>query len=232
MSESKFIKYYKRNQTTSGVEIRINGRLLMNNIFKDIWGLEPHPVYNHLLIKLDIQSDDRKKLPTTRTSKNGIREGDGKLDKIYDWLRKKYPKPDKNDNANGDERDEIDLFEDLAEAKRTHLKGSNVSTQQHIFHKINDSARIDLYVEYKGDVIIYEGKKDKTTIKDVYQALMYWHGCNIDGIRPNQCLIISAHHPASVKSLVEFINEIEDLNGDKYNFSCTTWKEEGIKYPR
>ena len=38
MKESKLKKYYKRNQSTSGLEIRINGRLIMDNVFKDVWG--------------------------------------------------------------------------------------------------------------------------------------------------------------------------------------------------
>jgi hypothetical protein len=52
-------------------------------------------------------SNDKNKLPTTRTSKNGIREGDGKLEKIYEWVRKKYPKPDKDDDVKNENQDEL-----------------------------------------------------------------------------------------------------------------------------
>lgn len=87
MHESEVYKrYYRRNMSSSGVEIRINGRLIAYNLFKEIWGIEKHNSYNYLLIKIDIISDDRKKLAVTRTSKNGIRKGDEKLEKVLNGL--------------------------------------------------------------------------------------------------------------------------------------------------
>lgn len=44
-------KYYLKNMRSSGVEIRINGRLLEHLNFEEIWGLKSHPFYNgHLVI--------------------------------------------------------------------------------------------------------------------------------------------------------------------------------------
>ncbi len=232
INESDNYKYYKKNQSSAGVEIRINGRLLSYNIIKDIWNIEPHPKYNHLLIKLNIQSNDKNRLPTTRTSKNGIREGDGKLEKIYDWVRRKYPTIDSDDDIKDGDHDEISLFEDLASQKRVHLEGATVRTDQGVFTNVWEKQRIDLYVCFKDEVKIYEGKKDKTTFKDVYQLRMYWDGCIIDGITPNEAIIISAHHPDSVKKLIPIINEMIDAAGNNYNFKIKTWKDEGVKYPK
>jgi hypothetical protein len=231
VEDSKYYKFYKANPNTFGIEIRINGRVLSYNIFQDVWNLLLHTSYNQLLVRLDIKSDDKKRLPTTRTSKNGIREGDGKLEKLYEWLRKKYPKPERSDDPRY-RRDELDLFQELGEAKKIHLRGSNVSTEQHIFTAINDNARIDLYVEHLSNVTIYEGKTDITSIKDVYQLRLYWDGCICDGITPNEAILISADHPESVIKLVEFTNKMKDYNDNNYNFSYKTWKEEGINYPK
>jgi hypothetical protein len=231
-NESEFFKYYRKNQSSSGVEIRINGRLLSYNIFKDIWNLEPHPVYNHLLIKLNLVSNDKNKLPTTRTSKNGIREGDGKLEKIYEWVRKKYPKPDKDDDVKNENQDELSLFETLAEKKKIHLKGATVETEQFVFNSIGERARLDLYIAFNNEVTIYEGKKDKTTYKDVYQLRMYWDGCIIDGITPKFGILISANHPDSVKTLVDVVNQMLDPNGNNYNFILRSWRDEDVSYPK
>ncbi len=231
-NESNYYRYYKKNQSSSGVEIRINGRLLSHNIFKDIWGLEPHPVYNHLLIQLNLVSQDKNKLPTTRTSKNGIREGDGKLEKIYEWIKRKYPTPEKDDEVKNEDQTEISLFEDLAIEKRRHLEGATVETEQYVFEAVSERARIDLYINYQNKITIYEGKKDKTTFKDVYQLRLYWDGCIIDGMTPQRGIIISGSHPQSIKKLIEIVNQMKDANGNNYNFSVKTWKDEGVKYPK
>lgn len=229
IKESDNYRYYKRNHASQGVEIRINGRLLSHNIFKDIWLLEPHPTYNHLLVKLNIISTDKSKLPTTRTSKNGIREGDGKLYELYRWIKQKYPTPATSDEPN--EQDEVSLFEKLANIKRQQLRGATVETQQYVFTAIGERARLDLYVNFKNEVTIYEGKTDKTTYKDVYQLRMYWDGCLIDGITPNEGVLISSRHPNSVVALLKEVNKMVDANGNKYNLVLRTWKEESLNYP-
>ena len=58
MKEANYHKYYKRNMSSSGVELRFNGRLITYNIFKEIWEIEKHNSYNYLLIRLDLISED------------------------------------------------------------------------------------------------------------------------------------------------------------------------------
>lgn len=58
-----------RNMLSSGVEIRINGRVLCYNLFKEIWGIEKHNYYNYLLVIIDLKSQNRDALPKTRNSK-------------------------------------------------------------------------------------------------------------------------------------------------------------------
>jgi len=83
-----------------------------------------------------------------------------------------------------------------------------------------------------GDVILYEAKKDKTGVQDVYQLEMYWDGFVLDGIEPTKGILIASHHPDSVKELVSYLNQKHDFNGKKYNFELKTWKEEGVDYPK
>lgn len=88
-------KYYGRNMTSSGVELRFNGRVMCYNLFKEIWNIEKHNAYNDLLITIDLESSDINRLPQTRTSKNGLREGDPKLEKLYEWIRGYLHEPKK-----------------------------------------------------------------------------------------------------------------------------------------
>ena len=81
------------------------------------------------------------------------------------------------------------------------------------------------------DLIIYEGKKDKTTVKDIYQLLMYWDGCVYDGKCPTEAILITTHHPDSGKRIVNVINSMTDANGNYYNIKLKTWKDEKINYP-
>lgn len=231
MHESEVYKrYYRRNMSSSGVEIRINGRLIAYNLFKEIWGIEKHNSYNYLLIKIDIISDDRKKLAVTRTSKNGIRKGDEKLEKVFEWIRSYVSKPVKNQR---DIDHEVDLFEKLAINKRTHLPDPKVVNLEHkVLNKIDGRVSIDLYVNSNGTTTIYEGKKDKTTIKDVYQLKMYWDGLTIDGIKPTNGILIAAEHPETVLELMKYVNLMRDVFGNNYNFIVKTWKDEAIDYPK
>lgn len=227
MKESKDnFKYYRRNMSSSGLEIRINGRMLDYNLFKEVWEIEKHNKYNYLLITVDIISDNRDALPKTKTSKNGIRKDDEKLDNLIRWVVSHYPKP----GANPDDDDsEESLFERLEYIKNSQLPDpKTITREQKVYKNIKENVKIDLYVSMNGKIIIYEGKKLKTTIKDVYQLKMYWDGCVLDGLEPNQAILIAETHPDSVKSLVNYINQMKDLNDNHYQFEIKTWENEGV----
>ena len=230
INSASHLKYYKRNMSSSGLEIRINGRVLEYNLFKEIWGIERHNMYNHILLKVDLNSSNKDALPKTRTSKNGIREGDGKFESLLDWVRKKIPDPyEVLSNA----YNEADLFDHLESQKKIHLPDpKTVNREQNVYKNINVKIPIDLYINHSNQVIIYEGKKDKTTIKDIYQLKMYWDGCVLDGIQPTKGILISASHPDSVVELVKLVNQLLDFNGKNYNFEIKTWKDEGVPYPK
>ena len=225
-------KYYKKNMASSGVEIRINGRLLAYNLMKPIWKKENHPSYNQFLAIINLVSDDANRLPKTKTSKNGLREGDIHLANLFSWINQKCPKIPRNTDPVPEDLDERELFSRLAEAKRIHLRGNpTVETELYAYDTLGEKIRMDLYIADGTDLFIYEGKKDKTTVKDVYQLLMYWDGCVYDGKHPTEAILISAYHPDAVARIVDVINTMTDSNNNNYNITLKTWKEEGIQYP-
>ena len=227
---SENFRYYKRNMSSSGLEIRINGRVLETNLFKDVWGIEKHNMYNHLLVRLDIISENKEALPSTRTSKNGLREGDGKFAKLKEWVLRKMPEPRKELEWAQDEKD---LFDELEKSKNIHLpEWKIVNREQNVFKNIKAKVPVDLYIQYNDEVILYEGKKDKTSIQDVYQLKMYWDGCVIDGLQPTKWILVASSHPESVISLIGILNDLKDFSGENYyKLEAKTWIQEGVNYP-
>lgn len=231
MKESNYVKHYKRNMSTSGVEIRINGRLLMFNLFKEIWEIENHPSYNHFLVKINLLSEDRGKLPRTRTSKNGIRSGDEKLEQLYDWIKMTHPNPHKETSGAVSEKE---LVKELADLKEKHIRAptKHIEPEFEVFTKINSPVSVDLYVYDGKEVVLYEAKKDVADVQNIYQLLMYWDGFVSDGRKPNEGILIASTFSPGVDVVLKLINSMKDQNGNSYKFSKKTWKDEGIDYPK
>ena len=221
-------KYYQRNMASSGVEIRINGRLLCYNLFKEVWGREKHNSYNNLLVTINLVSDNLGSLPKTRTSKNGFREGDEKLDALYSWIRKRMKDPPKNTIVR-----EPSYFQLLRDLKLRYNADPNkiVETEKFVFTTTGnrkDLVRIDLFELVNDKITIYEGKKNYTTSKDVYQLIMYWDGLVYDGVSPDIGILGASYHPESVKVLLESANAKLDAHGNHYHFEAKTWAEVGL----
>ncbi len=231
MGESDYVRHYKRNVSTSGVEIRVNGRVLMSNLFKEIWSIEEHPSYNHFLVIINLVTQDLNALPKTRTSKNGIRSGDEKLVKLYEWIRKTHPSPQKDLSGAISERE---LVKELAELKEKHTRNSakHIETEFKVFTRIGSPVPVDLYVYDGTDIVLYEAKKDNADVQNIYQLLMYWDGAVSDGIKPTEAILIASTFSSGVDIVLKVINSMKDQNGNNYNFIKKTWKDEKIIYPK
>ena len=76
-----------------------------------------------------------------------------------------------------------------------------------------------------GQISIYEGKKDQTTCKDVYQLRMYWDGLVYDGVKPDKAFLVASKHPQSVITIIQNVNMMKDFNGNNYNIDIKTWED-------
>jgi len=231
MKEGPHSRYYKRNMETSGVEIRINGRVMMRNLFKRIWGIENHPSYNHLLVLINVVSEDLSRLPRTRTSKNGIRSDDVKLEKLLEWIHSVHPKPEKKLSGAVSERELVRKLRDL---KEIHLpKGpTKVQTDFEVFTTLDSPVLSDLYVFDGQDITLYEAKKDNADIQNLYQLLMYWDGAVEDGHTPARGVLLASTFSPGVDNLMAVINAKTDKDGNPYRLEKRTWKDERIAYPK
>jgi hypothetical protein len=229
-ASNNYKKHYLRNMATSGAEVRINGRIMASNLFEVIWNIEPHPAYNHFLATFNLISGDRTALPRTRTSKNGIRSGDDKLEMLFEQIRKMHPTPERR-LAGAISEDA--LVTELEKQKNTHIRSPQKKIQMWfpVFTKVGATVKADLYVFDGHDVVIYEAKKDKADVQDLYQLLMYWDGAVADGIKPTEGILIASDFSSGVAPVMNTINSRKDEAGNCYKFTLKHWTDEGVRYP-
>lgn len=91
--------------------------------------------------------------------------------------------------------------------------------------------RVDLLTCQDNKITIYEGKVKATSTNDLYQLRKYWDGCVLDGIPPEDGVLIAARHPKDVQKLVDFLNSQTGSDDRPYRLRLTTWKDEGISVP-
>ena len=219
------LKYYKRNMKSSGAEIRLNGRVLLYNLLSNIWHIAQHNDYNHFIAIINVISDDRKKLPSTKTSKNSFNYSDEKYETLIEWIGSIYPKVPKIITSGS--YDEVQLFEELKrkfEIIPEH-KNDTYNLEQYVFEEIGMKLRIDLYSFVDNKIIIYEGKKSKTTPQDVYQLRMYWDGLVFSRKKPQKGILLGDFHPESVLKMIDFINKMKDANGNFYKIETRVWSD-------
>lgn len=221
-------RYYRGNMASSGVEIRVNGRVIESGQFKKIWKNEVHPTQNLFLARIDLLTEHPAAVPATRTAKNGFRDGDKRLEELYAWIRTMVPKPPRM-STTAVEKMLIDLLSE--QKKRTLSQPYRVSLEEYAYQTLNEKVRMDLFTNENGSATVYEGKKDRTQPKDVYQLRMYWDGCVVDGIPVENGVLVAAYHSEGVRKLVEITNRMCGPDGRPYRFRLETWKDTGIDYP-
>lgn len=242
-------RYYKANLTSSGVEIRMNGRVMEYNKFEEIFGKKNHPSFNSDLVQVDIVSESREFLPATRTTKNGFRVGDERLTEVYKWLRKsidmrytKNPKPVKVTEIDYKKKLMTVLQNNYIDTHSSMRKPTNetavidyreeevdlpVMAREHpVFKQIlkNDYPKIDLFVDNHETVSIIEAKKETASIIDLYQLLMYCDGYYLDNEKmPDEAILVAKNFPNGLKRVMGYLNE---KNKGRYpEICCKLWDE-------
>jgi hypothetical protein len=217
--------YYKGNMATSGVEIRINGRAIQNNLYSAIWGKAQHPTQNRFLAQIDLVCDHLDAFPATKSAKNGFVEYDKRLLALYQWIRSNIPEPPK------EETKEQMLVRLLAEKKLAEPGTLRVSREEGVFECLGLKVRADLFVSGTAGITLYEAKASGSKAENLYQLLMYYDGCVADGKPVRSAILIAHHHPKEVHSLMRELNRRKGPDGQRYHFALSTWESEGITPP-
>jgi hypothetical protein len=231
--ENEKAVFYKTNMQNSGVEIRINGRMIKNNLLKEIWDgkFKQHNRFNSFLVQINLESNNSSFLPSTRSSKNGFKQGDIKLLGLFNWIRTHCPLPIENKN----DRDEIHHFQELKEIKIKQLKDIvdgklTVEIGRRILKRTQDNIRIDFFVAYNNTTIIYLGVKGVSSPIDLYKLKLYWDACVIDNLLPTNAILLANEHSELVQDLSSMNNSLKDINGNSYKFTLKKWQDENIYF--
>lgn len=219
---------YKGNMSTSGFEIRLNGRLIERGLYEETFGEKLHPSQNLFLAQVDLEYDEAGKAPPTKTAKNGFRRGTPQLDALFRALRMYVEKPGKD--VESQERKLVTKLKEKMEADSGVIRAT---MEEGAYETLGLGTCVDLYVSrVDGAVIIYEAKAGGSKAENLYQLMMYWDGCLRDGKPVREAVLIAARHPKEVEALSEELRLHTDQAGNRYNIRLTTWVEEGVSLAR
>ena len=215
--------YYKCNMSSSGVELRINGRAIEHGLFDRVWGEAIHPSQNRFLVQVDLITNNSAALPATKNTKTSFCEGDPRLKNLLSWIASYVPAPAKDVDSV-----ELRYIKALTAKREKDPSALRVSREEPVFQKIGLKAKVDLFVGYIDRVAIYEAKAGKTKALDLYQLRMYVDGCALDNKPVDEAVLIAKRHSAEVRELRDILNSLTAPDGRPYNFRLATWDEEGI----
>ena len=220
---------YRVNQKDMGLEIRVDGRLIHHRLFTEIWSKARNPSYNHFRAIVNLVSGGNSDaIPPTLTNKTGFQKT-AMFEELLREIRELHPNPPSEYNRSTTENE---LRDELMRMKERHVPDpKTVSKEIPCFDGLDTSVAVDLYVKHGSSLQLYECKKLRTRLLDLYQLKMYWDGSVRDGRRPTEGILIASEHPDWMFDVMGFLNGTTDGNGDNYNFIQKTWRDEGIEYP-
>lgn len=211
--------YYKKNMESSGIEIRMNGRFIEQMPFKEVWEKAGHPSQNGLLIWINLVSNDKDRLPSTRTTKVGLNKSDPKLSKVKDWLKDKVSNMTQLKNALIKEEKLKCLLKsqiDIEYYKEYTLYKEEVQQYGRLLEAIyqNDKLETELY-------FLCESKSTK---KDLYNIECCYDNFIEKGYSIKTVYFFAKYHCPAVVNRVQLINS-KMFNGHFYNIQLETLEE-------
>lgn len=217
-------RFYRCTIDSSGVEVRLNGRLIEYNLFQEIWGEKAHNSQNHFLCQVNLKYDHIDAVPATRSSKNGFRVNDPRLDELFRWVKNNVEKPKKVEN--GAEHALVMALQQKLQKEPDVLRAT---MEEGAYESLGLRTAIDLFVSRSDNTVtIYEAKVGNTKAEHLYQLLLYWDGCVRDRKPATTAILIAQRHPAQVRQLAEELNRRNDVRGQHYNIKLVTWAEAGV----
>lgn len=213
--------YYLGNMESSGVEIRINGRVIENGLFRDVWKRAPHNSFNHFLVQVDVRSDNPSALPATKTAKNGLRLEKEETLALFEWIRMNAPLP-------REEKLEHQLRHKLAEHLRKQEGVTYVEEEKVLFTSNGVNVPVDIYVVRNNKAYLYECKAHRSACQHCYQMCMYWDGGVVDELPVEEIALVAESHTYKVNALTKVLNQLAGPDGRLRKIRLSTWAEEGI----
>ena len=206
VQSQKHYSYYRGNEQTQGIDIRLGKRVITTSQMETIWKLKRDNHFNKFVGELLIP-DLRPGLLKTKSDKTDFNLNDPAWGKIFFHLREEkeyYPirdaDPAPSDTAEAKIRDK---WKDMLEKAKD--PGDIIGKEIKLWPT---GTRLDLYKETKqGDITIYELKIGAGKPLDLYQLKMYWDGLVLMGKTPRRAVLLANSFSDSMKAMAKMMGE-------------------------
>jgi len=198
--------YYKGNQKTQGIDIRVRGKVILPHQLEYIWpDLTRHNSLNTFIGELRIESPDFH----TVNNKTEI----DPQNPLWEALREKLD--DLRPRRSGRALTEEGKRRTIAKVLKTVYPSSTVRENYPTWE--GAGVLIDIHlIDNTKNIMIYEVKSNKAFPLDVYQLVMYWDGKVKAGERPSYGFLIAEDAPTSVKNMIKYWNSRKDAEDKNY----------------
>jgi hypothetical protein len=217
--------YYRHALDSQGVDIRVGDRVVATKLINEIWEEPRHPLLNGLAGEFRIPAV-RDAIPPTLNNKTSLDFDSSSWQSIADSIRQAVPE---DELPYGGGKSEDDLRDELF----THIEGLKKPT--HEVSKEYDCGHgvfVDIMWNQSvasGPVDIFEVKKGKAQVIDLYQLVMYWDGLVSVGVQPTHGHLVCTAATPNVHAYLPLLCGRSDANGKKYDLVVEGWDKHGIK---
>lgn len=211
--------YYKGNQRTQGVDVRVRGRVILSHALSEIWpGIPRHNDLNAFVGELLLDAPEF----ATVNNKTNLNDHNPYWQVVKDLLQDTKYQPQKFSTIR--RQDEGQIKDLLAKHLEALVPGSQVHRDFPTWE--GAGVKIDLLHKYaNADEHVYEVKARELTPQDVYQLVMYWDGRAKAGVTPKLGRLVGVDIPDSVEIMIAYWNARKDANGTLYRLEVRTSKQ-------
>ncbi len=220
-------RWYRKSMSASGIQIRINGRVIESNIFGDIWGIEKHNSYNAFLGIIDLRPEQGATRPKTVSTKNRFRRDDSEVVQLLQWIKNVLPDPPKQIQRSTDEKELADdLAKILARSNPDH-QSANCEREFRVYRRRADVSAPAVDIKFFSGVTttLIECKLGSPKALDVYQLLMQWDGAVEDDVVVHRAWLVADHFSEGIVAIVASLNTRVDATGKPYQIELRKWSE-------
>lgn len=220
-------RWYRKSMSASGIQIRINGRVIESNIFGDIWGIEKHNSYNAFLGIVDLRPEPGATRPKTVSTKNRFRRDDIEVAQLLRWIKNVLPEPPKQIQRSTDEKELADALANILEKSNPDHRSAKCEREFRVFRGKADVRAPAVDIRYFSGVTttLIECKLGSPKVLDVYQLLMQWDGAVEDEIEVHRAWLVADSFSDGIRAVVEALNSRTDAAGRPYRFELRRWTD-------
>lgn len=220
-------RWYRKSMSASGIQIRINGRVIESNIFGDIWDREKHNSYNTFLGIIDLKPDRGATRPKTVSTKNRFRRDDGEVVELLQWIKNVLPEPPKQIQRSTDENELADHLANILASSNPDYQSANCEREFRVYRQRADVSAPAVDIKYFSGLTttLIECKLGSPKALDVYQLIMQWDGAVEDNVDVNRAWLVADRFSEGIEAIVESLNTRADANGSPYRIELRKWSE-------